>query len=874
MIGETIGSYRITAKLGEGGMGEVYRATDTRLGREVAIKIAKEQFSERFEREARAVAALNHPNICHLYDVGPNYLVMELVEGSPLKGPLPLDEAVEYAGQILDALDAAHKKGITHRDLKPANILVTKQGIKLLDFGLAKQTAPLNETDVTRALTGKGQILGTLQYMSPEQVQGKEVDARSDLFSFGCVLYEMLTGKRAFGGESPASVIAAILEREPAPLEVARPLDRVVRRSLAKDPDQRFQTARDLKAALSWVLEQPPPVTQTSGLRAHRTIIGALGLALIAFGGLYWRATRPVEHPLIRLSVYLGPDAVAGQFTTTAISPDAARFVFPVKNPEGKQMLATRLLDEIKPALLSGTENGRDPFFSPDGKWIGFFADGKMKKISAQGGAPVVLCNAPNARGGNWGEDGNIVVSLNTVGALSRVSAEGGTPQPVTKLQVGAVTHRWPQALRGKEALLFTLSSSTFAFEDASIAAVSLKTGEVKILVRGGYFGRYLPTGDAMGHLVYVHEGVLFGVPFDPARLELRGTAVPILEDLAGEPNSGAGQFSFSEVPTGPGTFVYRTGRVSTQSFPLSWLDNSGKTKPLIVTPGFYTTPRFSPEGQRLALTQFSGNDRETFIYDLQREQNSPLTFNTEALQTSYPIWSPDGKHIVVQIRSVHGYSLGWMRADGAGEPQHLLDRQNLVTPYSLFSGGRRVAYHEFDPDSGNDLWTLALDVGNPEHPKPGKAELFLRTPSNEAFPAVSPDGVWIAYQSDESGRSEVYVRPFPGPGGRWQISNAGGTFPVWSSNGRELFFETLDNRIMVEDYTATGDSFMQGKPRLWSNQQLQNINGNPNYDLAPDGKRLAAFLKVNAPEEKGAVHIAFLQNFFDELRRRSPVGK
>ena len=257
MIGETIGSYRITAKLGEGGMGEVYRATDTRLGREVAIKVAKEQFSERFEREARAVAALNHPHICHLYDVGPNYLVMELVEGTPLKGPLPLDKAIEYAGQILDALDAAHKKGITHRDLKPANILVTKQGIKLLDFGLAKQTAPLKETDVTRALTGQGQILGTLQYMSPEQLQGKEVDARSDLFSFGCVLYEMLTGKRAFEGESPASVIAAILEREPAPLEVARPLDRVVRRSLAKDPDQRFQTARDLKAALSWVLEQP-----------------------------------------------------------------------------------------------------------------------------------------------------------------------------------------------------------------------------------------------------------------------------------------------------------------------------------------------------------------------------------------------------------------------------------------------------------------------------------------------------------------------------------------------------------------------------------------------------------------------------------------
>ena len=340
--------------------------------------------------------------------------------------------------------------------------------------------------------------------MSPEQLQGKEVDARSDLFSFGCVLYEMLTGKRAFEGQNPASVIAAILEREPAPLEVARPLDRVVQRSLAKDPDQRFQTARDLKAALAWALEQPSaaPASQVRGTLPAVAVVLVI-IAVIAGAG-WWRATRSVERPIMRLSVGLGPDAVDGLYTTIAVSPDGGR-IFPAKSPDGKPMLATRSLDEAKPTWLSGTQNGRDPFFSPDGKWIGFFADGKMKKISVEGGAAVVLWDAPDARGATWGEDGNIVVALTPTATLSRIT-EGGTLQPVTNLQGSAVTHRWPQTLPEGKAVLFTLSSSLVAFENAAIAAVSLKTGEIKILVRGGYFVRYLPTGDATGHLVYVHE--------------------------------------------------------------------------------------------------------------------------------------------------------------------------------------------------------------------------------------------------------------------------------------------------------------------------------------------------------------------------------
>jgi Tol biopolymer transport system component len=390
--------------------------------------------------------------------------------------------------------------------------------------------------------------------------------------------------------------------------------------------------------------------------------------------------------------------------------------------------------------------------------------------------------------------------------------------------------------------------------------------------VRGGYFGRYLPTGDVAGYLVYVHEGVLFGMPFDPARLELRGAAVPLVEDSAADPTSGAGQFSFSRAPSGTGTLVYRTGKLSAESYPVLWLDDSGKTQPLIATPGLYGNPRFSPDGQQLAIAQIEGTKFGIFVYDWQRETMSRLTFGTQT--TSLPTWSPDGKHIVFRFSSAGGSSLGWIRADGAGETQRLLDSKNDVLPYSFFPDGRRLAYSEFDPENGWDLWTLALDVSDPDHPKAGKPELFLRTPFHEVSPAVSPDGRWIAYASDESGRIEVYVRPFPGPGGKWQISNAGGNVPIWSRNSRELFFENPDNRIMVTDYELKNESFVVGKSRLWSDRQLHGVSGTSHYDLAPDGKRFAIFPNLNAPaEEKGSVHMTFLLNFFDELRRRVPAS-
>jgi Tol biopolymer transport system component/predicted Ser/Thr protein kinase len=877
LIGQRVSHYEVISLLGAGGMGEVYRARDTRLKRDVALKVLPDFFANdpermaRFQREAEVLAALNHPNIAQIYGVEERALVMELVEGENLKGPLPVETALAYAEQIADALEAAHEKGIVHRDLKPANVKVTPEGVvKVLDFGLAKaaEERPVdaqNSPTMTMSPTRAGMILGTAAYMSPEQARGKAVDKRADIWAFGCVLYEMLTGRPAFTGETITDVLAAVVKSEPDWNAVPQKVRRLLASCLQKDPKQRLQAIGDYRL----LLEEPQAIAPSRSRLGW--VVVALAVVSIALGTLLWRATRPVDRPLMRLEVDLGPDAVAGRFTTTAISPDGSRLVFPIKSADGKQMLATRLLGEIKPALLSGTENGRDPFFSPDGKWIGFFADGKMKKISVQGGAPIVLCDAAIARGATWGDDGNIVAALNIQGPLSRVPAEGGTPQPVTKLQAGVGSHRWPQFLPGNEAVLLTASGSMIAFEGASIAAVSLKTGDTKILVRGAYFGRYLPTGVSTGHLVYAHEGVLFAVPFDPARLELHGAAAPILEDLAADPNSGAGQFSFSR----NGDLVYRTGKVPSQSWPVSWLDNSGKIRSLIPTPGFYLQPHFSPDGRQLALVKIERTDRDAFVYDLQRDRMTRLTVG---MQASKPTWSPDGEHIVFGFNSGSA-GLGWVRADGAGEIQRLLDSKNLVNPYSFFPDGQRLAYWGVDADGRSKIWTVTLNVSDPDHPRPGKPDLFLNTQASERYPAISPSGQWIAYESDESGTYEVYVRPFPNPpggaGGKWQISTGGGALPIWAPHSRELFFQNPDHRIIVTDYELKNEFFVPGKPHVWSDQRVRDLGGIPNYDLAPDGKRFAIFPEIKAPvEEKGDVHVTFLLNFFDELRRRAPPAR
>ena len=869
--GDKLGPYEIVAPIGAGGMGEVYKARDTRLDRMVAVKVSNEQFSERFEREARAVAALNHSNICTLHDVGPNYLVMEYIEGTPLKGPLPVDQALKYAAQICDALDAAHKKGITHRDLKPANILVTKAGVKLLDFGLAKMGPAIQagEGTMTMALTGKGEILGTFQYMSPEQVTGQDAGPRSDIFSFGLLLYEMLTGKRAFEGSSPASVIAAIMER-PAPsiADVApAALDRVLQKCLAKDPDNRWQSARDLKDVLEWIASSPGEATasptQSPSRFGRLPWIAAALLAVVAVGlGIFaYRATRPAElKPLVRLDVDLGPGVSLGSLAgaDTILSPDGTRVVY-----VSQGRLFTRRLDQPKATELAGTDGEFAPFFSPNGQWVAFFASGKLKKISVEGGAAITVCDAPLGRGGTWGEDGTIIAALSNNGSLSRIPSAGGAPAPVTQLAQGEATQRWPQILPGGKAVLFTSNPSAAGFDGANIEVITLADHRRKTLQQGGTFGRYLPASQGTGHLVYIKKGTLFAVPFDPKKLEVRGTPSPVLEEVAYSTALGFAHFDFSR----NGTLVYRIGGASQVDLvTVQWLDAAGKTQPLLAKPGAYERPRLSPDGQRLAF----GDGSDIWVYEAQRDTLTRLTFGGANYLTQ--VWSPDGRYMVFSGAG----GLWWVRSDAVGQPQLLIQGKNPMYPVSFAPDGKRLAYNELNPTTSYDILTAAIESDGAGL-RAGKPEIFLQTSADERNGTFSSDGRWLAYTSNESGRYEVYVRAFPDKDGKWQISNAGGVYPMWSRNGQELFFRADDNRIMVATYAAKADSFVSGKPRVWSDKRLADFGtiGISNYDVAPDGKRVAALMPVELPEaQQTQSHVVFLENFADELQRKVPTSK
>jgi serine/threonine-protein kinase len=891
-IGTQLGSHEITALLGKGGMGEVYRARDLKLKREVAIKILPDEFARdtdrvsRFQKEAEVLASLNHPNIANIYDLeeqnGSRYLVLELVEGETLadriaRGPIPVEEALRIAIQISEALEAAHERGIIHRDLKPANVKITPDGkVKVLDFGLARTldkntagTTLSNSPTLSLAATNAGVIMGTAGYMSPEQARGKPVDKRADIWAFGVVLWEMLTGEQLFQGDEVADTLARVLTQQPDLEKTPPQVRKLLRRCLEKDPRQRL---RDIGEVRFWLDDGPPTSASGSENAPPRFGYGwiAAGVLALALAGMLWvsRSHAPDLKPLVRLNVDLGPNATAGGSTTVAISSDGTRIVFPVRGDDGKQRLATRLLDQQKETVLSGTEDGKDPFFSPDGQWVGFFSPGKMKKISVLGGStPVTLCDAGNPRGASWGEDGYIIVNLGIAAGLSRVSDSGGTPEPLSKLE-GEIAHRWPQVLPRGRGVLFTGAGRSNVQEVASIRVWLPQTGTAKTLLQNGYFGRFVSAHDHGGYLLYIHEGSLFAVPFDLDRMELQGKPVPVLEDLSSDPIQGGGQFGFSK----DGTFLYLSGMAADPNTTLAWLDSSGRSESLI-PPGQYRTPRLSPDGRNLALASLSGGTQNIYVYDLQRLTTQRLTFTPTT--DSYPTWTPDGKHLAF---TSSGTSIWWVRADGAGQPQQLLARDPAVTtrvPYSFSPDGTRLSYYQLTPETSADIWTMTLDLWDPEHPKPGKPEPFQRTPSSEERGAFSPDGRWMAYESNESGTFQIYVQPFPGPGGKWQVSNSSGRDATWSRAGNQLFFETNDGYLMVADWTVKGETFVPGKPRQWSSVQLRDM-GSLNMTLHPDGKRFVIFpASVKTPEEKtGNLHATFLLNFTDELRRRVPEGK
>jgi Tol biopolymer transport system component len=874
--GERLGSYEIAGRLGAGGMGEVYRARDTRLERNVALKLLPESFTRdpdrlaRFRREAQVLASLNHPNIAAIYGIEESahlqVLVLELVDGETLaerlaRGPLPLEDALQIAAQLADALEAAHDKGIVHRDLKPANIGLTRDGmVKVLDFGLAKTTDDESvQSAATSPGTAIGVVVGTAAYMSPEQARGQAIDRRCDIWAFGCVLYEMVVGQAAFGRATLSDTIASVLTAEPDWTQVPSRIAPLLRNCLQRDPKRRLRDVGDFR----FLLEAPGAPRDRSSSRYPYAWIGATLVLAAALVAALARPGRSVQNqPEMRLDVNLGT-APPGALTDVAISPDGSRLVFRVRDSEGRPLLATRLLSESKTTRLTGTEGADQPFFSSDGQWIGFYSGFNLAKIPVYGGAAIVLCAAGTPRGASWSDDGSIIAAVSNDTGLARVPAGGGTPVPVTTTSLQDPTHRWPQVLPGGKAVIFTANTPTLnSYEDATIDVVTLGTGERRTLWRGGYFGRYLPTGPSRGHLAFVHNGTLLAVPFDPERLEIQGTPVPILEDLAADPGNGAGHFDFSRT----GTFVFDRG-LGLRPWVVSWVDPEGKPAPLLSKPALYFSPRFSPDGRKLAIGVDGGKGADIFVYDLQQQAAvQRLTFTSA--QSADPVWASDGKSIVFRSGVGKKASIWWVRADGSASPVQLAvaDAGDLG-PNSLTHDGRTLVFGTQKGAARAQLFTLAIDTTDADHPIAGPPSPLFPSAANMQRPALSPDDRWLAYSSDESGRSEIYVLAFSrGPSGRWQVSSDGGGFPVWSADRKSIFY-LQDHRIMVAQYSVDGNTFRVSSSRPWSSARVPSWPGYTAFDMAPDGRR-AAILSADGRSGDEPPQISMITNFFETVRR------
>jgi eukaryotic-like serine/threonine-protein kinase len=890
--GTWLGSYEVVAQIGAGGMGEVYRARDSKLARDVAIKVLPanlvndpERLS-RFQREARMLAALNHANIATIYGLeqsgGVTCLVMELVPGESLAdrvkaGPLPIEEALKIAVQIAEALEAAHEKSIIHRDLKPANVKVTPEGkVKVLDFGLAKAYAgnaasddPSNSPTLSAAATMQGVILGTAAYMSPEQARGKVCDKRTDIWAFGCVLYELLTAKQAFHGEATTEILAAVLRGEPdwqaLPETVPSIIHALLRRCLKKDLNKRARDVGDVRIEMEEALAAPAIAEAVSPTKANpafgrRVLIlsaGALLLVAVIASLATWNlkpAPAPAAQPVTRTVINLPPgQQLAGleNGPAVALSPDGTHLAY-VARLGGSQQLYLRAMDSLDARSIPGTDGAVNPFFSPDGQWVGFFAGGKLMKVSMNGGAALSLGDAAFPRGASWSSHGMIAFVPTNVSVLRQMSDAGGAPESLTRLEKGEFSHRWPEFLPGGNAMFFVAGLTATNWNYAKVVVQSVGTRERVDLVQGGTQPQYSPSG----HLVYAQGGNLMAVPFDPQRLAVSGTAAPVVEGVLQSPITGDAQYSISAT----GSLVYVSGGIQSVQSRLVWVNRNGAEQLVAAPARAYMFPRFAPDGRRVAVG-ITEQGTQNWLYDLSRDTLTRLTFEGKA--NLNPVWTPDGKRVAFNSDKEGPPNLFWQLADGSGGLERLTTSQFTQAPSSWSPDGQLLAFIEVKPTTGVDIMVLRLGDR--------KVQPFLQTPFNETSPRFSPDGRWLAYISDESGRFEVYVQPYPGPGGKWQISTDGGTEPLWNPNGRELFYRSGDKIIAVE--IITQPSFSAGKSRVLFGGPYQPTPATlTNYDVSPDGQRFL-MLKPSEQAQAAPTQINVVLNWSEELKRRVPTG-